>query len=346
MAAEGTPAEENREAASETMRAERPFVYPEMTSALIEFAFIGAESTRHRGYSEARFRAENPEPRGLAERAALETQIAQSDGRLAGMRSERAQTDLTISVQSEENVCPPHPVRRIAGISLLALSAVLIGPMPFVVGAGIYESLAIERVVEEPLWALAYGVAPLGAVVGLHGLRDIVTSDLWRRIMGLGINLSAIAAFAHWAWLFGPTFLSDVTAGFDAFAEAGASLSEWYFAHLLLECMAGAATYLAGVDLLTANARTVTEPNPRVAVLDAMIAGEEVRRTTLAAALDDLDDARARYETASSASADLAETRVEAIAKMIATHASDSALKAYAEIRAALCPTETGEKDA
>lgn len=304
-------------------------------------AFVDADDDRVREVMGSHFKAyavrtdtEQMRAALVAERAALQRQIRADEAAHRGMAP-------TVTTLSSEPIAKPHWFKRLSGGVLGLVGVAALAPIPFVVASGIYESDAIEAVVEWPAAGLLYGIAPLAGGLALHELRNCFTSDRLRRVFDIAIYSSAVLSLGYWAQLFGPTFLENAGGSFGAAAKAGASLSDFYMAQLILEFTSGAAAITAASSLLTSGAKTVTVSNEARDVLGDGISELRIRDRDLATRLDELNAQDAVYADALTEFQDRAVLHVEAAKKLLAAKAATEVERALAEVRDALMTSIT-----
>lgn len=219
------------------------FRRPECDAVWIDYGFVGASVERVNATAAQAFEALNPAPQPKLEAKALAAAAKASGKRLGKLNAEQKATDPLETAISSERIAKPHWAIRLAGVMVGLLGLLLLVPLPIIIAAGVEESLLIDRVTEAPLWALAYGFAPLGAVLAAHGLRDAIKSDRLRRLFDGLVYTATLAAFGAYAWNFGPTFLVDVLFDPSVAAQAG-SLAGFYQYHILLEVLGAASAYI------------------------------------------------------------------------------------------------------
>jgi len=319
-------------------------IRPERDGAWAASGFVEADQNRVGETAAREFRAVNPKTKSRFEIAALARASKASDRRLAQLHAEQRATDTLEVVTSNAYIAKPHWAYRFAGgvVGLLGLG--LMTPLPIIIGAGVTESLLIDKVLEEPLWALAYGFAPFGAVLATHGLRDALKTDASKRRFDLAIYSSTLVAFGAYAWNFGPTFLVDVLTAPEAAAEAG-SLADFYGYHILLEVLGAGSAYLAAMHLMTFGAKRVSTRNAADVVLSEAIAEETHTNIALACKRDVVSAAPDTYGSAQSAYQDHAVLTSEVAQKLLEAKSAGDSAQALAELRAAISASNEGKSD-
>ena len=172
------------------------FSEPDFDDISKELALIDSSEEKTRQIAHDLFFAENPavDQRYLIDRLVL--QLEETDKRRRDLTSSYFQSDAVETVVSNEKVAKPHWFKRAAGVFTGVLGVALVLPMPLIVGAGVEESLLMERVVEDPVWGLAYGFAPFAGVIATHGIRDALQSARLRRWFDISVYLGTVAVFA------------------------------------------------------------------------------------------------------------------------------------------------------
>lgn len=304
-----------------------------------DLAFVDAPDDRVREVMGAHFRTHVPEIKSDAERETIALARNSVRARIASnQRADRALEPL-ITVASNTEVCEPHWVKKVAGKGLGIVGITMLLPIPVVVAAGMAESDAIAMVADEPLTGLLYGIAPIGAALSVHGLKECFRSNSVRKAFDLLIYGGALASAGAWAMLFGPTFLADAASGFGAAAESEAVLSTWYTAQLAMEFFGGAACLTAAVNLLTVASSPVSTPNPSKNALQEAIAADTAEDRALAAREDALAPNEGAYDAACSAFETRCVVHVESARKLLAMQAATDANTALAAVRNTLITT-------
>lgn len=301
---------------------------------IVELAALNRPAEAVRDQAATLFQAQNPEADHSEARTVLGRAAQAADAGLRQLHRTRKDTDSIETVITGERPDRPHRLYRIAGIGTAILGTALLVPMVLVAAAGVQESLLIERVIDAPLWALAYGTAPVGGVLAAHGIRDTLKTDRARRWFDRAAYLAAIAAFGYWAVGFGPVFLTDPLAGgFGAAAATKATLSDWYARHLALEFAASAAAYSAATHLLTYGARKIARKAPEAEALETAIAEETSEALSLAAQRDALAAAPRQYDAALRAFQDRVVLKVEMARHILEAHSARDSVTALAELK-------------
>lgn len=311
------------------------------------FAFVQADEAKIRQVMGAHFRAHVPQIEHGLERDAIARERKALRARImAKQQAERALEPVIIVVSNEE-VCEPHWIKRLAGRGLGLFGVAMLIPIPIVVAAGMAESDAISMVTEKPLMGLLYGIAPVGAAMSIHGLKECFRSKRVRQLFDLTIYGGALMAAGAWATLFGPTFLADAASGFGAAAESDASLATWYTAQLAMEFLGGAACLNAASHLLTSAHAIVSQPNKAVTDLHEAVDADLAKDRTLAAREDDITPTEGTYEAACDAFEARCLLHVETARKLLAAQAAVDANAALATVRETMITTITeGETNA
>ncbi len=317
---------------------------PERDGAWAAAGFVEADQKRTLETAAREFRAENPKTKSKFLAASLAKAAKASDRKLAHLHAEQRATDTLEVVVSNEYVAKPHWAYRVAGCFVGILGVGLLTPLPIIIGAGVTESLLIDKVLEEPAWALAYGFAPFGAVLAAHGLREGLKTDGAKRRFDLSIYGSTLAAFGAYAFNFGPTFLVDVLTNPEAAAEAQ-SLANFYGYHIALEVLGAASAYAASMHLLTFGAKRVSKRNEADVVLTEAIVQETETNIALAVQRDIVAAASDTYGSAQSAYQDHAVLTSEVAQKLLEAKSAGDSAQALAELRAAITASHRGDKD-
>lgn len=306
--------------------------------------FVEADHKRISETAAREYRGQNPKIKSKFIAAALAKAAKASDRRLARLLAEQRGTDALEVVVSNEYIAKPHWAYRVAGC-FVGLSGIgLLTPLPLIIGAGVTDSLLIDKVLEEPLWALAYGFAPFGAVLASHGFRDALKSDAWKRRFDLTVYAGTLAAFGAYAVNFGPTFLVDVLTSPEAASEA-TSLARFYGYHLLLEVSGAASAYAASMHLLTLGAKRVSKRNEADVQLAEAIAEETQANLALAYQRDVVAVGQDTYTSAQSAYQDHAILTAEVAQKLLDAKSAGDNAQALAELRAAIAASQEGQTD-
>lgn len=322
------------------------FFWPPVAELQVEAGFIEAPEERVREIAAGLFRAANPRMTHDHEIAALALAAKETRQRKTGLLRHFHRSDALETVVSSERIAQPHRWLRAAGWMTGILGVGLLIPVPLVAAAAVEDSLLLDRVIAEPAWALAYGFAPIGAVLAAHGIRDALANDRARRWFDLAVYAGAIGAFGAWITQFGPTFLTDVLADPSAAAATAGSLSDFYQYHLGLEVFGAAAAYSAATHLLTAGARRFAKISEARTVLKPAIDAETQTVMAVAQSQDRIAAMPDRYDAALAAYQDHCVLKVEVAKKLFAAKSAGESLKTFAALRAALLTPNTGEKHA
>lgn len=322
-----------------------PFVYPDQEQMWVEYGYIGADSKDTRESAARGFQSANPNVAHKRETDALAKLAKSVWARMSNLNSAYFAADVLETVLSNEPIARAHWAIRAAGVLVGLMGVLLLLPLPFVIGAGVIESLSIERVIEEPMWALLYGCAPFGAVIACHGLRDALKTDRSRRRFDLLIFVGTLVAFGAWCWAFGPTFLIDVLSDPSAAASA-VSLASFYQIHLALEILGASSAYITTIHMLTSGARTVSRISEARSVLKVAIIEESETYLQIARARDAVAAKSETYTSAQMAYQDHAVLKAEVAKKLLAATSASESAQALTALREALIPSAHGDNNA
>lgn len=300
---------------------------------IIELAALSTPPEEVRAQAARMFDAQNPEQEIAKAQAVLATAAASAKALLHKQSAQAKATDAIETLITAQTMGKPHRLFRTMGGVTALLCLTLIVPLVVVVAAGVEDSLLIERVIEAPHWALAYGTAPIGGLIAAHSLRDTFTTDRARRWFDRVAFGAAVTAFGVWASSFGPVFLSDPLAGgFDAITTTKETLSDWYKYHLALEFFGGVAAYSAATSLLTYGARKTSAPNPEAQALQVTIADSTARSLALAADCDALAVRPRHRNAARAAFQDRVQQKVDLARQLLAARQATDGIAALAEV--------------
>lgn len=321
------------------------FVQPDREGAWIESGFVEASGERVGETAAREFRGANLDNAHKHRADALAKAAKVNSRKQARLQAELGATDILERVVSSEKIARAHWSTKLAGglVSLLGIG--LLAPLPFVVAAGIEESLMIEKVVEQPWMALLYGFAPFAAPLAMHGMRDALRTDRSKRRFDYTIYLGTLTAFGAWAWHFGPTFLVDVLSDPSAAANAG-TLAEFYAYHILLEVSGASTAYCAAMHMLSCDARKVTQIGEAHRVLIDALDQETRNGIEIAEARDVVAILPDNYASAQMAYQDDAVLKSEVAEKLLAAKSSSEIANALAQLRAAFTKSKTGDDHA
>lgn len=320
------------------------FQRPDCDAAWLEHGYVEAEPKRVAETAAREFRALNPKTKWKFTAATLAKAAKASDKQLRKLNAELHAADTLETVISNEWIAKPHWAVRAGGLFVGALGVALLLPLPMIIGAGVSESLLIDKALENPLWALAYGFAPFGAVLATHGLRDALKTDTTRRRFDITVYLSTLAAFGVYAWNFGPTFLVDVLLDPSAAAEAG-SLADFYGYHLVLEILGASSAWCAAMHMLTFGAKRVSRKTEAAELLETAIEEETQRSIAIARQRDLVATTPDTYSSAQSAYQDHAMLKRDLAAKLLAAQSAHEGVELLKQLLAALTTPEKGTTD-
>ena len=318
-----------------------------LASLCTNLAMIGADDARVRAVAKEHFCAHRLREDHAAALQVINNQRAILIERIETSRQAERELDPLVTVASNEEVCRPHWIKRVAGTVMGVVGIGMLMPIPIVVASGMAESDAISMVFDQPLLGVLYGIGPVGGAISIHALREAFESRSARKLFDLVLYSTAIAATGTWAMLFGPTFLEDAASGFGAAAESQASLSRFYTAQLLLEFTTGATCIAAAMSTLGAASNPVSKPNPERVAMSDLIDGDLSQAQKLANQADEIASNDENYETACRDFQERCVVHVEAAAKLLATHAAADAKTAISVVRETLINSiKTGDNDA
>lgn len=319
------------------------YVRPNRQDAWLEAGFVSAGAERVGETAAREFKGANLDDARKHLADALSKTAKTNAKRQARLLAELSATDVLERVVSNEKIARAHWSTKLSGVLVSLLGIGLLMPLPFIVAAGIEESLQIEKVIEQPWMALLYGFAPFAAPLAMHGLRDSLKTDRAKRRFDCTIFSSTVAAFGAWAWNYGPTFLIDTLADPSAAAETG-TLASFYAYHILLEVLGASSAYCAAMHMLASGARTVTQISEAHEVLSDALDQETQNGIAIAEARDVVAVLPDNFASAQMAYQDDAILKSEVAEKLLAAKSSSEIAKALAELRAAFNTPKNGDE--
>lgn len=322
------------------------FSWPNVSEICIELAYLESDDQRVRDVASRIFSSANPKISYAKETDVLAKAAKVNEVQQQRLARERRSTDFLDRFISGEQLGKPHWATRVAGLATGLLGVGLMLPVPLIVAAGIEESLLIERVIEQPLWALGYGLAPFAAVLATHGIRDTVKTDRGQRRFDATVFTGTIAVFTAWSWNYGPTFLVDTLSNPTAALEQASSLSRFYAIHLPLEIFGAASAYCGAMHLLTSGAKWFVRPSEGTRALSTLQSEHTDADLVLAQKRDQIGAEPARYDAALTAFQEHCLIKVAVARKLFEAKSASESLNTLASLRSKILSTLNGDNDA